>query len=58
MLHYLHDVRCCRFVVGDTEYPNAVGQTKREAKEEAAKLVFNAICGSEEVSWVDWIPSA
>lgn len=45
-------------MVGDTEYPDAVGQTKREAKEEAAKLVFNEICGSEEVSWVYWLHSA
>ncbi|XP_062286854.1 interferon-induced, double-stranded RNA-activated protein kinase-like [Scomber scombrus] len=37
----------CRFVVADKEYPVACGKTKREAKEEAAKLVYHEICGSK-----------
>uniref|UniRef100_G3NK72 Eukaryotic translation initiation factor 2-alpha kinase 2 n=1 Tax=Gasterosteus aculeatus aculeatus TaxID=481459 RepID=G3NK72_GASAC len=38
---------CCYFVVGDKEYPRATGKTKKEAKEEAAKLVFQQIHGIE-----------
>ncbi len=34
-------------MVGDKEYPAATGRTKREAKEEAAKLVYHEICGSK-----------
>lgn len=40
--------------MGGLEYPEAVGKTRREAKEEAAKLVFNEIYGSKEVRWVYW----
>lgn len=35
----------CYIVVGDKEYPGAYGKTKKEAKEEAAKQVFNVISG-------------
>ncbi|XP_039995862.1 interferon-induced, double-stranded RNA-activated protein kinase isoform X2 [Xiphias gladius] len=38
---------CCSYVVGDKEYPAGYGKTKREAKEEAAKLVYHEICGSK-----------
>uniref|UniRef100_A0A3Q3IT91 Eukaryotic translation initiation factor 2-alpha kinase 2 n=1 Tax=Monopterus albus TaxID=43700 RepID=A0A3Q3IT91_MONAL len=37
----------CSFVVGDKEYPAAFGKTRKEAKEEAAKLVYHEICGSK-----------
>ncbi|KAI3362640.1 hypothetical protein L3Q82_001717 [Scortum barcoo] len=39
--------QCCSFVVGDKEYPAATGVTKREAKEEAAKLAYHEISGSK-----------
>ncbi|XP_075932768.1 interferon-induced, double-stranded RNA-activated protein kinase-like isoform X2 [Anarhichas minor] len=38
---------CYSFVVGDKEYPAATGKTRKEAKEEAAKLVYLEICGSK-----------
>ncbi|XP_062422584.1 interferon-induced, double-stranded RNA-activated protein kinase [Pungitius pungitius] len=40
-------LQCCHFVVGDKEYPRATGKTKKEAKEEAAKLVHHEINGIE-----------
>ncbi|KAE8280436.1 Interferon-induced, double-stranded RNA-activated protein kinase [Larimichthys crocea] len=40
-------IQCCSFVVGDTEYPIVTGKTKKEAKEEAAKLVYDMIVGSK-----------
>uniref|UniRef100_A0A665WI48 Eukaryotic translation initiation factor 2-alpha kinase 2 n=1 Tax=Echeneis naucrates TaxID=173247 RepID=A0A665WI48_ECHNA len=39
--------QCCSFVIGDKEYPAGYGKTKKEAKEEAARLVYNEICGSK-----------
>nr|XP_046257613.1 interferon-induced, double-stranded RNA-activated protein kinase-like isoform X2 [Scatophagus argus] len=45
--------QCCSFVVGDKEYPAATGKTKREAKEEAAKLVHHEICGSKTTENAD-----
>uniref|UniRef100_A0A8C6SZU6 Eukaryotic translation initiation factor 2-alpha kinase 2 n=1 Tax=Neogobius melanostomus TaxID=47308 RepID=A0A8C6SZU6_9GOBI len=38
---------CCKYVVGDKEYPPAYGITRKEAKEEAAKLVYHELCGSK-----------
>uniref|UniRef100_A0A8C9XIZ5 non-specific serine/threonine protein kinase n=1 Tax=Sander lucioperca TaxID=283035 RepID=A0A8C9XIZ5_SANLU len=39
-------VPCCCFVIGDEEYPAATGKSRKEAKEEAAKLVHHEIFGS------------
>ncbi|KAF0027302.1 hypothetical protein F2P81_020043 [Scophthalmus maximus] len=39
--------QCCRFEVGGTMYPVGYGKTKKEAKEEAAKLAYREICGSK-----------
>ncbi|XP_028324493.1 interferon-induced, double-stranded RNA-activated protein kinase [Gouania willdenowi] len=39
--------QCCRFIVGDVEYPEAHGKTRKEAKEAAAKMAYNEICGSK-----------
>lgn len=36
-------------MVGDKEYPAAYGKTKREAKEEAAKLVYQEVYGSKTI---------
>uniref|UniRef100_A0A3B3W1D7 Interferon-induced, double-stranded RNA-activated protein kinase-like n=1 Tax=Poecilia latipinna TaxID=48699 RepID=A0A3B3W1D7_9TELE len=39
----------CRFVVGDKEFPAAFGKTKKEAREEAARLVHHEIlAGSDD----------
>ncbi|CAI5653691.1 unnamed protein product [Oreochromis niloticus] len=34
---------CCSFVVDGKEYPTAYGKNKKEAKEEAAKLVYQSL---------------
>ncbi|KAK7901962.1 hypothetical protein WMY93_018731 [Mugilogobius chulae] len=49
-------VECCRCVVGEKEYPTAYGTTKKEAKEAAAKLVYQEICGSEASQGADLKP--
>ncbi|XP_068183277.1 interferon-induced, double-stranded RNA-activated protein kinase-like [Antennarius striatus] len=36
-------MQCCYFMVGDKEYPAATGRTKKEAKEEAARLACAVI---------------
>ncbi|XP_045925924.1 interferon-induced, double-stranded RNA-activated protein kinase-like isoform X2 [Micropterus dolomieu] len=44
---------CCKFIVGDKEYPVVKGETKREAKEEAAKLVYDMIHGGKTTETAD-----
>ncbi|XP_038592858.1 interferon-induced, double-stranded RNA-activated protein kinase-like isoform X1 [Micropterus salmoides] len=44
---------CCKFIVGDKEYPVVKGETKREAKEEAAKLVYDMIQGGKTTETAD-----
>uniref|UniRef100_A0A8C6P7B8 non-specific serine/threonine protein kinase n=1 Tax=Nothobranchius furzeri TaxID=105023 RepID=A0A8C6P7B8_NOTFU len=44
----------CRFVVDGKEYPAASGRTKKEAKEEAAKLVYQEITGSKTLDVKDY----
>ncbi|XP_073338509.1 uncharacterized protein [Pagrus major] len=44
---------CCSFMVGDKEYPAVSGKTKKEAKEAAAKLVYDMICGSKTAETSD-----
>uniref|UniRef100_A0A7N6AYF6 non-specific serine/threonine protein kinase n=1 Tax=Anabas testudineus TaxID=64144 RepID=A0A7N6AYF6_ANATE len=48
-----NNTQCCSFVVGDKEYPAAYGKTKREAKEEAAKLVYQEMHGSRTIETGD-----
>ncbi|XP_067092128.1 interferon-induced, double-stranded RNA-activated protein kinase isoform X1 [Osmerus mordax] len=44
---------CCCVVVGDKEYPTAFGNTKKEAKEEAAKLVYDMINNNKTTGIVE-----
>ncbi|XP_061602187.1 interferon-induced, double-stranded RNA-activated protein kinase-like [Cololabis saira] len=43
----------CKFVVGDKEYPEVSGKNKREAKEQAAKLVYDILCSSNTEATAD-----
>ncbi|XP_038140003.1 interferon-induced, double-stranded RNA-activated protein kinase-like [Cyprinodon tularosa] len=36
-------IHYCKFIVGDTEYPDVCGKTKRKAKEKAAKVAYERI---------------
>lgn len=49
-------IQCCKFVVGDKEYPPGYGTTRKEAKEEAAKLVYHEICGDKTTESGDSVP--
>ncbi|XP_070962303.1 interferon-induced, double-stranded RNA-activated protein kinase isoform X2 [Oncorhynchus clarkii lewisi] len=42
--------QCCRYVVGAKEYPEGFGNTKKEAKEEAAMQVYLELCGSSQTT--------
>ncbi|XP_046884833.1 interferon-induced, double-stranded RNA-activated protein kinase isoform X2 [Hypomesus transpacificus] len=44
---------CCCVVVGDKECPTAFGNTKKEAKEEAAKLVYEMINNNHTTGTVE-----
>nr|XP_019954247.1 PREDICTED: interferon-induced, double-stranded RNA-activated protein kinase-like [Paralichthys olivaceus] len=44
---------CCSFEVGDKKFPAGYGKTRKEAKEEAAKLVYHEICGSKVIETAD-----
>ncbi|XP_008301474.1 interferon-induced, double-stranded RNA-activated protein kinase-like [Stegastes partitus] len=46
-------IYCCFFIVGDKKYPEVCGKTKREAKELAAKLVYDDKCGSRTTEPAD-----
>lgn len=56
-MHFFR-ISWCKFQVGDKEYQEVSGKTKREAKEEAAKLVYDLINSSQstevsnDVVWV------
>ncbi|XP_038846886.1 interferon-induced, double-stranded RNA-activated protein kinase-like isoform X1 [Salvelinus namaycush] len=42
--------QCCRYVVGEKEYPEGFGNTKKEAKEEAAMQVYLELRGSSQTT--------
>uniref|UniRef100_A0A3Q1G9J6 non-specific serine/threonine protein kinase n=1 Tax=Acanthochromis polyacanthus TaxID=80966 RepID=A0A3Q1G9J6_9TELE len=46
-------IPCCSFIVGGKEYPEVCGKSKREAKEEAAKLVYDCIHGNRTTEPAD-----
>ncbi|CAL8367168.1 unnamed protein product [Gadus morhua 'NCC'] len=46
---------CCKFVLDGTEYPSGSGRTKKEAKEDAARLVYEEICRNTPSNTLDQI---
>ncbi|XP_036979849.1 interferon-induced, double-stranded RNA-activated protein kinase-like [Acanthopagrus latus] len=49
----LYDAFSFSYKVGDKEYPAASGKTKKDAKEAAAKLVYDTICGNKTTETSD-----
>ncbi|XP_056464702.1 interferon-induced, double-stranded RNA-activated protein kinase-like [Gadus chalcogrammus] len=47
----------CKFLLDGTEYPSGSGRTKKEAKEEAAWLVYKEICRNQPSNTVDHVSS-
>ncbi|CAL8390179.1 unnamed protein product [Arctogadus glacialis] len=52
-----HAKPCCKFVLDGTEYPSGSGRTKKEAKEEAARLAYEEICRNQPSNTVDHVSS-
>ncbi|XP_036402952.1 interferon-induced, double-stranded RNA-activated protein kinase isoform X2 [Megalops cyprinoides] len=45
--------QCCSYVVGEKQFPEAFGKTKKEAKEEAAKIVYQELCREQTTDGID-----
>ncbi|KAJ8412776.1 hypothetical protein AAFF_G00117270 [Aldrovandia affinis] len=44
MMNITNITYSCRYVVGGSEFPETFGSTRKEAKEEAAKAVYQEVC--------------
>ncbi|KAG7462850.1 hypothetical protein MATL_G00189060 [Megalops atlanticus] len=45
--------QCCSYVFGEKQFPEAFGKTKKEAKEEAAKIVYQELCREQTTDGID-----